>query len=185
MFESRTTHHVNREIGANPGRFRGSIEGLLAQLVEQRTLNPLVGSSNLPGPTKIHDMNQPLASDRRWLFILRSCPWGTGGAFGLDTVAHSGIDVCQISMALAHREGVADRARHKVACRVKTASKARSTPFECPATRNEIQKHYIYQQDIRFNQRISLPLLCFFLSFSTLSPSFSRGVDGVNREAGR
>ena len=27
--------------------------GTLAQLVEQRTFNPLVGSSNLPRPTKV------------------------------------------------------------------------------------------------------------------------------------
>ena len=60
---------MNREIGANPGRFRGSIEGLLAQLVEQRTLNPLVGSSNLPGPTKLNVEDERPSGDARPFFV--------------------------------------------------------------------------------------------------------------------
>jgi hypothetical protein len=47
-------------------------EGLLAQLVEQRTLNPLVEGSNPSGPTKIRKKNQRLARECRPFFFVES-----------------------------------------------------------------------------------------------------------------
>jgi hypothetical protein len=47
-------------------------EGLLAQLVEQRTLNPLVEGSNPSGPTKIRKRNQRLARECRPFFFVES-----------------------------------------------------------------------------------------------------------------
>jgi hypothetical protein len=73
-------------------RFRGSgfrlVHGSVAQLVEQRTFNPLVASSNLARPTRIakatrprgffHARHRPCPCDRLTK-IVTSCPVRAGG----------------------------------------------------------------------------------------------------------
>ncbi len=64
---------------------RLSSEGLLAQLVEQRTLNPLVVGSNPTGPTKIRAQ---FAFGKKHLRIPRCFFYGREGAFVASHVPH-------------------------------------------------------------------------------------------------
>ena len=55
-------------------------DGTLAQLVEQRTFNPLVGSSNLPRPTRTHGSGRKVGLFMRTISRQPELSFSTGHA---------------------------------------------------------------------------------------------------------